>query len=93
MNNKDAFLHKIADGKLLMRKLADSGTMFCDCCHAERRAPRGAPDDLPHKEWCVVTYARKFFPSFIPSDYPETVEKTRTYFNEDQFPWFDGEEE
>lgn len=95
MSDKDTFLYKIADGKLLMRKSTMTGNATCDCCHAEQRAPRGAPDTLPHKEWCVVVAARSFFSGFAPSPYPAAVEETR-YYNDErkpQFAWFEQGDE
>jgi len=95
MRDKDIFLRKIADGKLLMRKSTMTGNATCDYCHAEQRAPRGALDTLPYKEWCVVVAARSFFPGFVPSPYPTTTEETR-YYNDEckpQFAWFEQGED
>ncbi len=91
MTDKDTFLHKVADGKLLMRKSTMTGNVTCDCCRAEERGPRGGVDTLPHKDWCVIVAARSFFPGFTPLPYPATVEETRYYLDEHkpQFAWFE----
>ncbi len=91
-----AFLHKIADGKLLLRYSSMTCNVTCDCCGSEEHIVYSPdfPDNLKHKDWCIVTAARSFFPGFQPSSYPDDhVHGFRRWGNTDghnaQFSWLE----
>ena len=86
------FLHKIADGKLLLRFSHMTCNVTCDCCKAEEHIAYSPdfPDTLNHKSWCIVTAARYLCPDAVIHPYPERL---RLWGNdrcdEPQFSWLE----
>lgn len=95
----DAFLRKIADGKLLVKFSYMTFNVTCDCCGSEQKLEtQGQPDTLKHKSWCLVMAARKFLADFTPSNYPEDLKNLPRWGmseeegNKPQFAWFEQEQ-
>ena len=93
---KDVFLRKIADGKLLLKFSYMTFNVTCVGCGSEQKLTmQGMADTLKHKSWCVVLAARKFFAGFRPSDYPRDLRDLPVWgMSEEEgskFAWFEGE--
>lgn len=95
--NREPFLRRIADGKLLLRYSSMTANVTCDCCDAEEKIVYSPdfPDNLKHTSWCIVTAARRFFPDFAPSPYPEKLRRWGSTYTQNDAPAFDwfGEQE
>src|SRR6266568_8097737 len=80
----ETFVRKIADGKLLLRFSYMEFVVSCDYCRSEQRLEvQGQPDTLKHKYWCIVTAARRFFPGFTSSNYPDELKNLRGWSEKD----------
>ena len=83
MKPRKEFIRQIADGKLLMRFSYMTHNITCDCCCSEEKIEvHEQADMLKHKDWCVVTAARSFFPNFTPSNYPDRLQDLRGWGTE-----------
>ena len=91
---KDVFLRKIADGKLLLKfSYMTFNVTYVGCGSEQKLTMQGMADTLKHKSWCVVLAARKFFADFRPSDYPRDLRELPVWgMSEEEgskFAWFE----